>query len=343
MEASDARSLSCSAQADLRRKAVKACLAGNSQQEVAEMFGVTRRAVNGWVSTYRVGGWNALNAKKQGRPRGGGRLKPWQCAQISKAVIDRTPEQLKLPFYLWTREAVAKLIEKRFGTRYSLMQVGRMLKRWGFTPQKPVRRAYEQDPKAVQQWLAREYPAIKRRAKAEKAQIYWGDEMGLCSDHAAGRSWGKRGETPVIPGTGKRFRCNVVSAITNRGKLRFMVFKKRFQSRIFTAFMDRLCKDAKRRVYLIVDRHPVHRSAAVRKWLEKNAHRIRMFYLPSYSPQLNPDEILNQDVKTNAVGRKKPHTQPEMMGNIRGYLHSRQRRPGVVMKYFDEEHVRYAK
>jgi len=152
MDTKDVRSLPAVAQEDIRRKAVRLHLKGKKQQEVAGIFGVTRRAVNGWVRKYRQGGWRALKAHKKGRPRGG-RLQSWQCAQVAKTVTDRTPEQLKMPFYLWTREAVAKLIEKRYNIKYSLTQVGRYLKRWGFTPQKPVTRAYEQNPQAVERWL----------------------------------------------------------------------------------------------------------------------------------------------------------------------------------------------
>lgn len=341
MKIRDARSLPAVAQEDLRYKAVNIYLRGKTQEVVAEIFGVSRRAVNGWVRRYRKGGWRALKARKRGRPSGG-RLKAWQCAQIAKTVIDHTPEQLRLPFYLWTREAVAQLIEKRFGIRYSLMQVGRFLRRWGFTPQKPVRRAYEQNPKEVRRWLEKEYPMIRCKAKRERAEINWCDEAGLRSDHATGRSYGRRGQTPVIPGTGQRFGCSMISTITNRGKLRFMVFCERFSAKLYILFLNRLIKDIKRKVYLIVDRHPVHRARKVQKWFIKNRKRIELFFLPSYSPDLNPDEMLNQDVKSNAVGRRRPHTSAEMIYNVRGYLRSRQRQPEVVKKYFQEENVRYA-
>ena len=341
MKIRDARSLPSVAQEDLRRKAVKAYMKEKTQEEVAELLGVSRRAVNGWVRRYRVGSWPGLKAHKRGRPRGS-KLEAWQCAMIAKIVIDRTPEQLKLPYYLWTREAVAELIERRCGIRYSLMQVGRFLKRWGFTPQKPVSRAYEQNPVEVTRWLAKEYPVIRRRAKREDAEIHWGDETGLRSDHATGRSYGRRGRTPVIPGTGQRFGYSMVSAITNRGTLRFMVFHERFSAKVYISFLKRLVKDVRRKVYLIVDRHPVHRSRKVKGWLIKNQRCLKIFFLPRYSPELNPDEMLNQDVKSNAVGRRRPHTKIEMIRNVRSYLHSRQRQPELVKKYFREEHVRYA-
>jgi transposase len=237
---------------------------------------------------------------------------------------------------------VGQLIERRFGIRLSIWTVGRYLARWGFTPQKPVRRAFEKSPEQVRHWLEQKYPAIRRQAKREGAEIYWGDEMGLRSDHAAGRSYGRRGQTPVIPGTGQRFGCNMISAITNRGRLNFMVFKKRFRVDVFLDFLKRLVRQTKRKAFLIVDGHPVHRSKKAKVWLKNKSHRIRLFFLPSYSPELNPDEMLNQDIKSNAVGRQRARKQDELISNVRGYLYSRQRQPHIVKKYFEESHVQYA-
>ena len=273
---------------------------GKKQVEAAKLFGLTRRAISNWLKGYRQDGMLALKAKSKGRPKGGS-LEPWQAAQIAKTVIDHHPEQLKLPFYLWTREAVADLIKRRFGIKVSLSSAGRYLKRWGFTPQKPVRRAVEQNPQEVRNWLEKEYSAIRQQAKSEKAQIFWGDEMGLRSDHAVGRSYGLRGHTPVIVATGKRFGCNMISAITNQGRLNFMVFKGRFIAKVFLEFLYRLVRQSQRRVFLIVDNHPVHRSKKVKQWLEERPDEIRLFFLPSYSPQLNRDELLNQDVKSNTI------------------------------------------
>lgn len=341
MKIRDARTLPAIAQEDLRRKVIKAILEGKTQVEAAQIFGVTRQAVGKWVKKYREGGVRALRAKKRGRPSRRSLL-PWQAAQVAKVVVNRYPEQLRLPFYLWTREAVAELIERRFGIRLSRWTVGRYLAQWGFTPQKPMRRAFEQDPEQVRQWLEQKYPEIRKLAKLKKAEIYWGDEMGLRSDHAGGRSYGRRGETPVIPGTGQRFGCNMVSAITNRGRLYFMIFKPRFRAEVFVEFLRRLVRQVPRYLFLIIDKHPVHVAAKVKKWFKKNEKRIQVFYLPSYSPELNPDEMLNQDVKSNAVGRSRPHDQNQLIRNVRSYLYSRQRKPHVVRKYFEADSVRYA-
>ena len=338
----DARSFTPAAQEVLRRKAVAAVEDGMAQVQVGTLFGVTRHAVGKWVKAYHEGGEAALAAKPQGRPKGGIRLHGSQAAIIMKLIKDRDPDQLKLPFVLWTREAVRTLIGRKFGVRVSLTTVGRYLAQWGFTPQKPVRRAYEQDDAAVRRWLQEEYPAIREAAQKEKALIYWGDEMGVRSDHQAGRSYAPKGQTPVIAGTGQRFGCNVLSALTNRGHLDFMVFKKGFTATVFVRFLRRLVKQAGRKVFIIVDRHPVHRSKKVGAWLEKHATHIRLFFLPGYSPELNPDEMVNNDVKTNAVGRKRAHHQTQLMGNVRRYLERRRNHPDLVKRYFHEKSVRYA-
>jgi transposase len=341
MEKIDFRSLPPKAQEAIRRKAVTAVIDGKTQIEAAELFGVTRQAVGNWVEMYQNGGEDALRAQTRGR-RKGKTLKPWQAAQIAKTVIDKNPDQLKFPFYLWTREAVGKLIERRFKVELSVWTVGRYLKDWGFTPQKPVKKAFEQNPEAVRAWLAEEYPAIRTRAKRIGAEIHWGDEMGLRSDHATGTTYSLRGKTPAIPGPGRRFGCQMISSITNRGRMSFMVFKEMFRIPVFIEFLRRLVRNARQKIILIVDSHPVHRSAKVVEWASERKDQIEIEYLPGYSPELNPDEYLNNDVKANAVGRRRAHDTQELMSNVRCYLRSTQRLPIIVRRFFEEEHVRYA-
>lgn len=340
MRRADTRHLPPQAQADLRLRVIQAVRAGMSQAAAARAFGVSRQSINGWDRCRRAGGLRALRMRPRGRPRVL-YLKPYQAATVVRLITDRCPDQLKLPFVLWTREAVRDLIARKCGVRLSVWTVGRYLARWGFTPQKPQRRAYEQDPAAVRRWLRRVYPAIRALARRERAEIHWGDETGMRSDHQAGRSYGRRGRTPVIPGTGKRFRCNMLSTITNRGKLAFMVFRGRFTARVFIGFLHRLVRQRHRKVFVIVDRHPVHIAQAVARWVRRRPRWIRLYFLPGYSPQLNPDEFLNQDVKTNAVGRQRPRTQRELVGNVRRFLWSAQHRPQKVRGYFHAPPVRY--
>lgn len=341
MENVDARSLSAKAQEALRKRAVKAVLDGMTQQQAAEKFGVARGTVTRWMTQYREQGVRGLNRKPQGRPPTP-RLKGHQAATIVRLITERCPDQLKLPFALWTREAVGMLIERRYGVCLSVWTVGRYLRRWGLTPQKPAHRAFEQDPEAVGRWLKQQYPAIYRRARRERAEIHWGDEMGLRSDHQTGTRWGLKGHTPVVLGTGQRFRCNVISTITNRGTLRFRVFTGRFTADVFIDFMKRLVRTSERKVFLIVDRHPTHRAKKVKRWLAEHPKHIELFYLPPYSPERNPDEYLNQDVKSNATGRERAQNLHQMIGNVRAYLPSTQQQPEVVKRFFHAYPVTYA-
>ena len=344
MDKQDARSLSAEGQEDLRRRVVEAVEKGLSQTEAARVFGVARGTISRWMGLVERVGRRALQARRRGRPPVA-RLAPRQAATTVRHILSGCPEQLRLPFALWTREAVQELLLRKFALKVSVWTVGRYLRAWGLTPQKPVRRAYEQNPVAVQRWLAEEYPAIRAEARQFKAQIHWLDEMGLRSDHQAGRSYGRRGQTPVVFGTGQRFRCNMISAITNRGRLAFMIFRQRFTARVFLNFLSRLLRltrQSRRKIFLIVDGHPVHTSRTVCRWLAERAEQIRVFRLPSYSPELNPDELLNQDVKTNALGRVRPTNEHEMMSNVRSYLRITQARPRLVKNYFRERHVQYA-
>jgi transposase len=342
MKTNDTRTLSPSAQEALRMRAVKAALKAGTQKEVCQIFGISRQSLNNWLKKYRKGGLKALKAQKRGR-KSSIRLKPWQSATIVRLITEKLPDQLKLPFALWTREAVEQLIELKFDIKLSKMTVGRYLKRWGFTPQKPAKRAIEQSPEAVKRWLETEYPAIKARALKEKAEIHWGDETGIRSDHQAGRTYGRKGKTPVVPSTGQRFGCGVISTITNRGSLRFMVLQKRFNASQFLKMLNRLIKSVKiDKVFLIVDNHPVHRAKKVKRWLEKHIAKIEIFYLPPYSPEVNPDEYLNNDLKSNAVGRKRAKDPEELVNNVRKFLKSQQKKSSEVKKYFQAKSVKYA-
>jgi transposase len=342
MKKQDARLLTASAQEALRRRVIAAVEEDRlSPTEAGRRFGVSRQSVHNWLARVAAEGTRGLRSRKRG-PRHVSRLAPHEAALVVRTITDRCPDQLKLPYALWTREAVQEFMRRRLGVEVSVWTVGRYLRRWGMTPQKPLRRAFEQDPVAVQRWLDEEYPAIAAAARLEKAQIHWGDEMGLRSDHQTGTSWGRRGQTPIILGTGQRFGCNMISTVTNRGKLTFMVFRERFTVAVFLRFLRRLLRQVPGRVYLIVDGHPVHRARAVARWAQANGGRIRIFRLPAYSPELNPDEVWNQDVKSNALGRRRPTDVDVMMRTLRAYGRSTQKQPAIVRAYFREKHVRYA-
>lgn len=338
----DARKLTPDALEDLRRRVMAAVQGGMGVTEAARTLRVTRQSVHNWINAVRRGGVRALRAGKRGPKRGSIMLASHQAAGVVRSITAGCPDQLRLPFALWTRAAVCALVERRHGIVISERTAGRYLARWNLTSQRPIRRAYERDPVAVKQWLEEEYPAIARRSKAENAEIHWGDQMGLRSDHRAGTSYSKRGVTPVISGTGQRFRCNMMSTITNHGSLAFMVFTESFTANVMIRFLSRLVRHAGRKVFLIVDGHPVHKSATVRRWLEKHAASIDMFLLPAYSPDLNPDEYLNQDAESNSLGRRRPRDRREMIAGVRSYRRATQRQPQIVKRYFQAQPVRYA-
>jgi len=329
----------------MRRRAVALVGEGRSQTEVAGLLDVSRQSVSEWVRAQRLGGDDALAAGKRGRrPGEKTALTAAQQAQIARAIREKNPDQLRLPGFLWTRALVCELIDRRFGVRVAEKTAGRYLRSWGFSPQKPARRALEQNPEMVARWLDERYPVIKARAHREKALILWADEMGLRSDHTAGRSWSPVGQTPVVEGTGQRFGANVISAISNKGHLSFRVFKEKFVAGVFIDFLHRLIRQSTgQKIILILDGHPVHRSKKVKQWVQSHAEQIELQFLPGYAPELNPTELLNQDVKTNALGRRRPHTQDELIGDTRSYRRSRQRTPRIVARYFDEKQVSYAK
>jgi transposase len=339
----DARTLAPAAQAHVRRLAVKAVRAGFRQTAAAKTYGVSLRAVNKWVAIDKVGGLRALKPKRRGRRLGqGGRLRVAQAQRIRRLIVGKMPNQLKLPFYLWTRAAVVSLIAREYGITVSLVTVGRYLLAWGLSPQKPVRRAYERNDAAITRWLKQDYPAIARQARRDKAAIYWGDEMGLRSDHVTGTSYAPVGRTPVIRATGQRFGCNMISAITNKGALAFMVFQGKFKAPVFVAFLQRLLKQIAGKIYLIVDGHPVHKSGKATRFAATHSARLRLIRMPGYCPELNPDELLNQDVKTNGLGKSRPTNRTELMAIVRSHLYRRQKQPQVITNLFHEPHVRYA-
>ncbi len=295
------------------------------------------------MRAFREQGQAALEPARRGRrPVEQLALSPLEQAQIVRTIRDKNPDQLRLPFALWTREAVRDLIVQRFAVRLAIRTVGDYLRRWGFTPQKPVQRAYEQNPVAVEAWLKDTYPALRARAKREGAVVLWGDEMGIRSDHARGRSFAPAGATPVVKKAGRRFGCNVIQAVGNRGELWFRVFQGRFSQDVFIDFLRRLIKTAAgRKVILVVDGHPAHRGGRARAYAAANAAVLEVVYLPGYSPDLNPAEYLNNDTK-HGVLAKRPATPDGLLSATRRHLHRRQKQPAVVRNFFRHPAVAYA-
>jgi transposase len=340
MKQKDARFLHPVIQQELRYNAVDLFLSGATKISISKQLGVSRRSVYKWIKAYNESGDKGLKICKRGRPKGS-QLTSWQSAQVVKLIKNYCPDDLSMPFFLWTRESVGLLIKNKFKIALSKWTVGRYLANWGLSPQKPARRAIEQNPKAIEKWFKIEYPMIQKLARKEKATIHWGDEMGLRSDHNVGRTYGIKGKTPVVKRTGNRFSCNMISSITNLGKLSFMVFQENFTQDIFLGFLKRLVRQCNRMVFLIVDNHRAHKSKKVNEWLRNKKKHIRLYYLPSYCPELNPDEFLNQDVKSY-MGKQRVHTKAQMVNNLNKHLKMRQKQPHVIQNFVKGCHPRYS-
>ena len=343
MEKLDARKLSTEAQQQLRYQVIRLRKQGRTHQEISAITGVSRSKCSTWWSLYKNEGKKALKIKKRGRPVGScRRLNKEQEKEIQKAIRDKCPDQLKLPFALWTRLAVQQLIKKRWGIEVPIRTIGDYLNRWNFTPQKPLKRAYEQNPKAVKRWLEEDYPVIKKQAKKENAEIHWGDETGLCNDSYHGRSYAPRGKTPAIRLSARCKRVNLISSITNQGKVRFMIYNDRMNSDTLIKFLQRLIKGADRKVFLILDNLKVHHSYKVRDWLAEHIDEIEVFFLPSYSPELNPDEYLNCDLKAGVHSGPPARSKEQLKAKALSHLRKLQKLPGRVMKYFKHPKISYA-
>jgi len=343
MEKIDARKLSTEAQQQLRNQAIRLKKAGRTYKVIAEITGVHETTVCKWYKAYIRDGKTAVKIKKRGRPNGSCRtLTPEQEKELQKAIRDKCPDQLKLAFALWTRIAVQQLIKQLWSIDMPIRTVGEYLKRWGFTPQKPLKKAYKQNPKTVKDWLDNEYPEIAKRAKKECAEIHWGDETGLCNDSYHGRSYAPRGKTPEIKLHPRCERVNLVSSITNQGKVRFMIYKNKMNSQTLIKFMDRLIKGADKKIFLIVDNLKVHHSYMVRDWLKEHEKKIDLFFLPSYSPELNPDEYLNCDLKDGVHTGVPARTKKELKQKAISHLRKLQKLPSRVRKYFKHPKIAYA-
>lgn len=340
MRKNDARRLTHPVLTELRKRAVSRIQEGEVPSDVAKTIDVTRATVYGWLALYRKGGWDALNARKRGGrpPLLDGKALAW----IYRTVAEKNPLQLKFTFALWTARMIGDLIAKRFGVRLSKASVCRLLGQMGLTPQRPVWRAYQQRPEDVQRWLTHEYPKIRAKAKRENALIFFGDEAGVRSDHHAGTTWAPRGKTPVVSSTGARFGLNLISAVSAQGEFRFMVTDGRVGARVFIEFLRRLLHKANRPIFLIVDGHPAHKALAVRKYVEAQGEKLQLFFLPAYSPELNPDERVWNDLKNNGIGRKRITNPGMLKADVVGYLRFIQRTPERVLGYFQNATTKYA-
>jgi len=344
MEARDVRGLGRAAQEALRRRALFLMeREGMTQAQAARAVGVHRQTVHVWLKRDRERGEDGvLDGRRVSPRRGEGLLTADEAAHSGGWLTGRTPDRLGLPFALWTGRAVRELIERRFGKRLGLSTVRLYLRRWGMTPQKPLVRAKERSPTAIAAWLERGYPAIAKRARAQRAVIYWGDETGISNQDQVGRTYAPRGRTPVVSRAAKRITRSMISAVSSRGLMRFMLDEGALNVDRFLAFLRRLIKDAGQKVFLIIDNLKVHHARKVKAWVASHAHEIELFYLPAYAPEPNPDEYLNGELKRKLRQQPQPDGEDELVRKVRSVLRAIQRSPERVRAYFTPEPVRYA-
>lgn len=336
----DGRKVSHAKLEETRFEAVRRVQAGEAPTAVARDMGLYTNRIFIWLAAYRSGGWDALRSRKaMGRPK---RLAAKQIRWIYDTVTTKNPLQFKLPFALWTRAQIRALIVQRYSVKLSLVSVGRLLAQLGLTCQRPLFRAYQQDRSLVERWLKEEFPKIRTRAKREKSEIFFEDESGVRSDFHSGTTWAPKGQTPVVRATGQRFSLNMISAISARGELRFMVVRGGVGAGVFIAFLKRLIHGQRRPIYLIVDGHPSHRSKKVKAYVESLQGKLRLFFLPPYSPELNPDELVWNDVKNNGVGRTLVHGPADLLRAVVGRLRYLQKTPEHVRSFFRHPETRYA-
>ena len=340
MEKLDGRKIGPEAMEQIRIRAVKRVQQGESPEKVIATLGFSRACIYNWLARYRAGGWHGLRSGKHtGRPK---RLDGTQIAWIYKTIRDKNPLQLKFSFALWTRSMVTRLIRKQFGLKLSESSVGRLLRQMGLSCQKPLYRAYQQDSEAVEYWKKTVFPQIKKRAKKLGATIYFEDESGIRSDFHAGTTWSPKGQTPVIKVTGARFRTNMVAAISTRGHLRFMVNQGTVTADVLCVFLKKLMHNAQQPIFLIWDGHPTHKSKKVRECIESFEGKLEMYFLPSYSPELNPTEQVWRSVKNHGVGRKSVFGPDQLKSAVTNCLRRLQKIPKIVLSFFKHPDCNYA-
>jgi transposase len=323
----------------LRLRAVEQVQAGAHPEDVAQALGLHRKTVYGWLAKYREGGKDALKAKPvPGRPS---KLSGEQIARLYALIVGVDPRQLSFEFALWTREMVRQVIRREFSVALSTVSVGRLLRTMGLSPQRPLHRAYQQNPEAVARWKTETYPAIRAAAAEQGATIYFADEAGIRSDYHAGTTWAPVGRTPVVRNTGKRFAINMISAVTAKGALRFAVYEGSTNAETFIDFCQRLLHDAPGPVYLIVDGHSAHRAKATTEFAASTDGRLKLFFLPGYSPELNPDEWVWKNVKHDRIGKTGVVSKHDLKTKAIGALRRLQKLPALVRGFFADPHLRY--
>jgi len=330
----------------LRGKAYDEYLNGKTAYYVARELRVRVTTVYRWYGLFKTSQENSIVEKKRG-PEASKRAKltTKEREKLTRTVIGKTPNQLKFDFALWSSKAIQEYVKKEFGKTISRKTARRYMQKLGFSYRCPVHYAREQNSKAVKEWLNETYPAIKREASQNQATIMWGDETTNMIGDGVRKGYSPRGQAPVLRTPDKRkVRCNSISAISNRGEMEFMFFDGSMNTDIFMLFCEKLVWGKERPVYLIVDNLRVHHAKLLKPWLERMEKQkgFRIYYLPSYSPELNPDEYLNRDIKAHLSEKAIPSSESKLKQVIKRHLISRKKSPQSIINLFHKEEVRYA-
>lgn len=343
MENMDFRSVDSDTRKEIRKLAIKKISSGVKKKVVAEMYGVNPNTVSAWARNFSLKGSKGLTDNKRGVSSGDKKLlSQAQELKIQEMITDVMPDQLKLDYALWTRKAVKELVEREFKVVLAVNTMGDYLRSWGFTPQKPKKRAYEQCPEKVRKWLDEEYPSIRERAKNECAEIQWGDETGVRNSNQHGRSYAPKGKTPVKKLMAQRFSVNMISTVTNQGQVQFMIYSGSMNADRLIEFAAQLVKDKVQKTFLILDNLRVHHSKKVKAWAEENIDLIEFFHLPSYSPEKNPDEYLNCDLKYGMSEKPSPKNVEQLTKNVESHMNMLKQNSDRVKKYFNHKEIKYA-
>ncbi len=339
MRDNDGRKLDHKTLEQIRIRAVQQIQQGAHPEAIADALGLARSTVYGWLAKYREGGLDALRARPVPGPRP--KLSSAQLRRLYTLVVGKDPRQLQFRFALWTRDMVRELIRREFDVALSAVSVGRLLHQLGLSPQRPLDRAYQQDPEAVRYWKTEAYPQLRAEAAELGATISFADEAGVRSDYHAGTTWAPVGQTPVVPSTGDRFGINLISAVTAKGALRFAAYDGNLNGPIFIDFCRRLLHDTPGPVFLVVDGHPVHRSNAVKEFAASTEGRLRLVFLPGYAPELNPDEWVWKHSKHDRIGRTGIESFADLKHKALAALHRLQKLPHLVRSFFGDPNLRY--
>lgn len=344
MEKIDARKLPRHAQDEMRRQAMRMRTElGLTWKEIARVVGVNVGTVLNWSRRYATEGVGGLVSKTRGRRFLSGRtLTLAQEWQLRSMIVGQNPSQMSLPFALWNRRAVMELVKVLFDIDMPIRTVGEYLLRWGYTPQRPMKRALEQSPLKVEQWINETYPQIMARAKTEGATIYWGDETAVAEDGHWLRGYAPMGQTPVLAAPSKRHGLTMISAISNQGLVRFEFIEGAMNTDLMIGFLQGLIADSTRKVFLILDNLRVHHAKLVTEWLQEHQEEIEVFYLPPYSPELNPDEYLNREFKTRLRLSDRAQSKSALLEKANAFMEFLKETPQRVMAYFKHSAVRYA-